>query len=49
MTREEEAALLHDEIDAIADGLVEEGDIERGTSIKVKIARLRQILADMAG
>jgi len=48
MTREEEAAMLHDEIDAIADELVEEAD-ERGNSIKVKIARLRQILADMAG
>lgn len=48
MTREEEAAQLHDEIEEIVEEC-ESGDFSRLSSIKVKIARLRQILADMAG
>ena len=46
MTLAEEAALLHDEIEKIVEEC-ESGDFARLSSIKVKIARLRQILVEM--
>ena len=46
MTLAEEAASLHDEIEKIVEEC-ESGDFARLSSIKVKIARLRQILVEM--